>query len=77
MAVRLSPPDSTRIRSSRLVARDEVVDRVEVRGDVVTDRGVRAAAGLHGGDPAVGQDGVAAQEVGVFGGVDVVGEHRQ
>ena len=46
-------------------------------GDVVADRGVRAPAGLHGGDPRVGQDGVPAQEVGVLGGVDVVGQHRE
>ena len=77
MAVRLSPPDSTRIRSSRSLRRDQVVDGVEVGGDVVADRGVRAAAGLHRGDPLVGQHGVAAQEVGVLGGVDVVGQHRQ
>ncbi len=56
---------------------DQVVDGVEVGGDVVADRGVRAAAGLHRGDPLVGQHGVAAQEVGVLGGVDVVGQHRQ
>ena len=75
--MRLSPPDSTRIRSSGRVGRDQVVDGVEVGGDVVADRGVRAAAGLHGGDPLVGQHGVAAQEVRVLGGVDVVGQHGQ
>jgi len=28
-------------------------------------------------DPSVGEHGVPAQEVGVLGGVDVVGQHRQ
>ena len=77
VAVRLSPPDSTRIRSSRSLRGDEVVDGVEVGGDVVADRGVRTSAGLHRGDPLVGQHGVTAQEVGVLGGVDVVGQHGQ
>ena len=65
------------MRSSRSIARDQVVDGVEVGGDVVADGGVRAAAGLHGRDALVGQHGVPAQEVGVLGGVDVVGQHRQ
>ena len=60
-----------------LVTRDQIVDRVEVGGDVVPDGGVRATTGLHGGDAPVGQYSMTAQKVGVFGGVDVVGEHRQ
>ncbi len=56
---------------------DQIVDGVEVRGDVVADGGVRAAAGLHCRDPVVGQHRMPAQEVGVLGGVDVVGQHRQ
>jgi hypothetical protein len=38
---------------------------------------VRAAAGLHCGDARVGQHSVPAQEVGVLGRVDVVGQHGQ
>lgn len=56
---------------------DQIVDRVQVRGDVVADRGVRTATGLHGRYPILRQHGVCAQEVGVLGGVDVVGEYRQ
>src|SRR5690606_3052981 len=56
---------------------DQGVDGVEVGGDVVADGGVRAAGGVHGGDALVGQGGVAAKEVGVLGGVDDVGQHRQ
>jgi hypothetical protein len=37
---------------------------------------VGTAAGLYGADPLVGQHTVATQEVGVLGGVDVVGHHR-
>ena len=51
VAVRLSPPLSTRTRSSGPRPRLQLLDRVEVGGDVVADRGVRAAAGLDGEDP--------------------------
>ena len=77
VAVRLSPPLSTSTRSSGPSARLEVLDGVEVGGDVVADRGVRAAAGLHRADPLGRQHAVAQQEVGVLGGVDVVGHDGQ
>ncbi len=53
----------------------ELLHRVEVRADVVPDRGVRAGPGLHRADPGVRQHPGPAQEVGVLGGVDVVGHH--
>ena len=72
--MRLSPPLSTSTRSRSGNSRLELLDRVEVRRDVVADRGVRAGAGLHGADPLVGQHARATQEVGVLGRVDVVGD---
>ena len=45
--MRLSPPLSTRTRSSGPNLVLQVLDRVQVRGDVVADRGVRAASGAH------------------------------
>ena len=56
---------------------DQILDGVEVGGDVVADRGVRTSSGLHRGDPVVGQHRMPAQEVGVLGGVDVIGQHCQ
>src|SRR5690606_33159798 len=41
------------------------------------DGGVRAAAGLDGGDALLVEDARPAQEVGVLGGVDVVGDHAE
>ena len=61
----------------RVVPGDQLVDGVQVGGDVVADGGVRAAAGAHRADALVGQHAVPAQEVGVLGGVDVVGHHGQ
>lgn len=60
----------------RLVGGDQILDRVEVRRDVVADGGVRTAAGLHRGDALVGQHRMAAQKVCVFCRVDVVGQDR-
>ena len=50
----------------------ELLDGLEVDRDVVADRGVRAAAGLHGDDPLGRQDAGRAQELRVLGRVDVV-----
>ena len=55
----------------------ELLDRLEVGGDVVADRGVRAAAGLDGGDALDRQHARGAQELGVLGRVDVVGHDAQ
>ena len=55
----------------------ELLDRLEVRGDVVADRGVRAAAGLDRGDPLDRQHAGGAQELGVLGRVDVVGHDAE
>ena len=77
VAVRLSPPLSTSTRSSGPTAVDQLVDGVQVGADVVADRGVRAAAGLHRPDPRRVEHAGPAQEVGVLGGVDVVGDHAQ
>ena len=52
----------------------QVLDRFEVGGDVVPDRGVRTGPRLHGGDPLGRQHGFAQQEFGVLAGVDVVGD---
>ena len=52
----------------------ELLDGVEVGGDVVADRGVRARAGLDAADALVGQHRHAAQRFGVLGGEDVVGD---
>ena len=54
----------------------QVLDRVQVGGDVVADGGVRAASGLDRADALVGQHAGPAEEVGVLGGVDVVGHDR-
>jgi len=57
------------------VAALQVVDGRQVHGGVFTDCRVRAAAGFHAED-AVGIQGfVAQEEVGVFPGVDVVGDY--
>jgi hypothetical protein len=45
---------------------------LEVHGDVVADRRVRTAAGLHGDDPLDVEHAGGAQELGILGGVDVV-----
>ena len=50
----------------------ELLDGLEVDRDVVADRGVRAAAGLHGDDPLGLEHAGRAQELGVLGRVDVV-----
>ena len=55
----------------------ELLDRLEVGGDVVADRGVRAAAGLDRGDALGGQHAGGAQELGVLGRVDVVGDDAE
>lgn len=59
----------------RIEAGLEVFDGLQVGGDVVADSGVRAGAGLDGGDSIRWQDGPTEQGVGVFAGVDVVGHH--
>ena len=56
----------------RALAALELVDRLEVRRDVVADRRVRAAAGLDREDPVGRQHAGAAQELRVLGRVDVV-----
>ena len=53
----------------------EVLDGVEVGGDVLADGGVRAAAGLDRDDAAGVEDAPALEGVGVLGRVDVVGHH--
>ena len=55
----------------------ELLDRVEVRGDVVTDGRVRAASGLDRDDPLLGQHPGAAEGLGVLGGEDVVRDHGE
>ena len=55
----------------------ELLDGLEVGGDVVADRGVRAAAGLDRGDPVLRQHARGAQELGVLGRVDVVGHDAE
>ena len=55
----------------------ELLDRLEVGGDVVADRRVRAAAGLDRGDPLGRQHAGGAQELGVLGRVDVVGDDAE
>ena len=52
----------------------ELGDRLEVRRDVVADRGVRAAARLDREDPLGRQHAGAAEEERVLGRVDVVGD---
>jgi hypothetical protein len=59
------------------VSGDQILDGIEVRRDVIADRGVRTAPGLHRGDPVVGKHRMPAKEVGVLGGVDVVGQHSK
>jgi len=53
----------------------QVVDGGQVHGSILADGGMRAAAGFHAQDAVCGQGFVAQQEVGVFPGVDVVGDH--
>ena len=53
----------------------EVLDGVEVGGDVLADGGVGAAAGLDRDDAAGVEDAPALEGVGVLGRVDVVGHH--
>ena len=77
IAVRLSPPLSTKTTSSGPGRRLQLLDGLEVGGDVVADRGVRAAAGLHRGDPLDRQHAGGAQELGVLGRVDVVGDDAE
>ena len=55
----------------------ELLDRLEVHGDVVADRGVRAAARLHRNDPLDLEHARGAQELGVLGRVDVIGDDAQ
>jgi hypothetical protein len=55
----------------------ELLGGLQVGRDVVADRGVRAAAGADRADPVAGQHPGPAEEVGVLGGVDVAGDHRQ
>ncbi len=55
----------------------QVLHRVQVRRDVIADRGVRAAAGPHRDDPVQVEHARPAQEVRVLGRVDVVGDHGE
>ena len=55
----------------------ELLERVEVRRDVLADRGVRAAAGLDGADLRGGQRFVAVEELGVLAREDVVGHDAE
>lgn len=50
----------------------ERLERAEVRGDVLADRGVRAPTGLDRGDARRGEGPVGEEERGVLGGEDVV-----
>ncbi len=71
--MRLSPPDSTRIRSNASWAvNSSIASRLAVMSSRIA---CGRAAGLHGRDPVVRQHRMC--EAGVFGGVDVVGRHRQ
>ena len=55
----------------------QLVERVEVHRRVLTDRGVRTAAGLHA-DDAIGRQRLAAhQELHVLAREDVVGDHAE
>ena len=75
VAVRLSPPLSRSTTSGANFA-SSVVERVEVLADVVADRGVRAAAGLHADDALGRQHPRALEDRGVLRGEDVVGDDR-
>jgi len=77
VAERLSPPDSTMIRSRPGKRRLSCSDRFEVDRGVLADRRVRAAAGFHADDPLGRQGLVAHEELGVFLGVDIVGHHSE
>jgi len=55
----------------------QVVEREQVRRDVLADRGVRAAAGLDGADPGERQGLVPGEELGVLAREDVVGHHAE
>ena len=55
----------------------ERLDRVEVRRDVVADRRVGTAAGLHSHDPLGLEHAGPAEEVRVLGRVDVVRDHSE
>ena len=77
IAVRLSPPLSTNTRSSGPVAASSSSTASRLARDVVADRRVRAAAGLHRGDPLVRQHARGAQELRVLGRVDVVGHDAE
>ena len=72
MAVRLSPPGLHRDQGVSVLRRSGR-DRHQVGGDVVADRGVRAAAGLHGGDQSSGSARRAGGGTASSVGVDVVG----
>ena len=54
--------------------RHQAIERLEILADIVADRGVRAAAGLDGGNPLGRQRVVTNQELGVLPGEDVVGD---
>ena len=77
IAVRLSPPLSTKTTSSGPVAASSSSTASRLDGDVVADRRVRAAAGLDGRDPLRRQHAGGAQELGVLGRVDVVGDDAE
>ena len=52
----------------------QIDHRGHVHAGVVADRGVRAAAGFHADDAVGRQHALAQQKLGVFAGVDVVGD---
>ena len=51
-------------------------DGCEVHAGVVTDGSVRASTGFHAEDAVSGKSVVADEELGVFAGVNVVGDDR-
>ena len=53
----------------------EVVNGRQVHRGILANGRVRATASFHAQDAVCGQGFVAQQEVGVFPGVDVVGDH--
>ena len=74
VAARLSPPelDENQIEPGKQPA--HFGDRGEIDRGVLADRGVRAAAGLDAEDALGRQRAGAGEELGVFPGIDVVGD---